>query len=100
MEVAGTSGVFADPRVEEKSVEGCCGMMSSENPLGVITVPKIKGGFVTRMTINPVSGAISSITIETSEPGISFPEEVRFDQNATINIQRIIIIGGSGRDTQ
>ena len=41
-----------------------------------------KGGVVTRMTVLPVSGVISEITIETSESGISFPEEIGFDLNA------------------
>jgi len=74
--------------------------MTSENSLGVITFPKITGGIVTRMTVLPVNGVISEIYIETSEAGISFPEEVRFDLNAKINLQRIILVGGSERDHQ
>ena len=50
--------------------------------------------------MNPASGVISEIFIETSESSISFPEEVRFDLDAKINIQRIIIVGGSGMDHQ
>ena len=59
-----------------------------------------QGGVVTRMTVLPVSGVISEITIETCESSISFPEEIGFDLNAEINIQRIIIVGGSGMDSQ
>ena len=41
-----------------------------------------QGSVVTRMTILPVNGVISEITIETSESGISVPEEIGFDLNA------------------
>lgn len=74
--------------------------MTSEKTKGAITLPKIKGGVVTRMTVLPVTGAISEMYIETSESGISFPEEIRFDLNAKIYIQRMVIIGGSDRTHQ
>ena len=100
MEVIGQPGMFVDHRVLEKPVPLDYVMMSNENPLGSITIPKIRGGVVTRMTVLPVSGVIAEMDIETSESSISFPEEVRFDLNAKINIQRIIIVGGSGMDHQ
>ena len=100
MEAIGQSGMFAENRVTEKSGPVDYVMLSSENPSGVISIPKIRGGVVTRMTVNPASGVISEIFIETSESSISFPEEVRFDLDAKINIQRIIIVGGSGMDHQ
>ena len=100
MDAIGQSGIFADSRVTEKSGSVDYVMLSSENPSGVISIPKIRGGVVTRMTVNPTSGVISEIFIETSESSISFPEEVRFDLDAKINIQRIIIVGGSGMDHQ
>ena len=100
MEVMEESGMFVDHRAMENSMPVGYAMMSSENPSGVITFPKIKGGVVTRMTVLPASGVISEICIETSESSISFPEEIRFDLNAVINIQRIIIVGGSGMDSQ
>lgn len=100
MEVKEEPGMFTDHRVSEESAPAGYGMMSSENPSGVITIPKIVGGIVTRMTVNPISGVISKINIETSESSISFPEEIQFDLNAEIHIQRIIIIGGLGQDTQ
>lgn len=100
MEVLSEGGMFADHRVVEESVPEGYGMMSGENPSGVITFPNVLGGVVTRMTVNPISGVISSINIETSESSVSFPEEVRFELNAQINIQKIIIIGGSGQDIQ
>jgi hypothetical protein len=74
--------------------------MSDEKPVGIISLPKIKGGIVTRMTVLPINGTICEIDIETSESGISFPEEVRFDLNAKIHIQKIIVVGGSGMDSQ
>jgi hypothetical protein len=75
-------------------------VLSGENPAGSISFPRIRGGIVTRMSIIPVTGVITELNIETSEPSISFPEEVRFDLNAKINIQRIIIIGGPALDHQ
>ena len=100
MEALGQSGMFGENRVTEKSDPVDYVMLSSENPSGIISIPKIRGGVVTRMTVNPTSGVISEIFIETSESSISFPEEVRFDLDAKINIQRIIIVGGSGMDHQ
>ena len=100
MEAIGQSGMFGENRVTEKSNPVDYVMLSNENPSGVISIPKIRGGVVTRMTVNPTSGVISEIFIETSESSISFPEEVRFDVDAKINIQRIIIVGGSGMDHQ
>ena len=100
MEVLSEEEMFADHRVLEESVPEGYGMMSGENPSGVITFPNVLGGVVTRMTVNPISGVISSINIETSESSVSFPKEVRFELNAEINIQKIIIIGGSGQDIQ
>ena len=100
MEVIGQSRMVADHRMAGKPVTLDDVMMSSENPLGSITIPRIQGGVVTRMTVLPASGVIADMNIETSESSISFPEEVRFDLNAKINIQRIIIVGGSGMDHQ
>jgi hypothetical protein len=100
MDVKVQSGMYADDRAREKTVHENYQVLSSGNPLGVITLPKIRGGVVTRMTILPLSGVIAEIDIETSESSISFPEEVRFDLNAKINIQRIIIVGGTGMDHQ
>jgi len=100
MEAIGQSGMFAGNRVTEKSDPVDYVMLSSENPSGVISIPKIRGGVVTRLTVNPASGVISEIFIETSESSIAFPDEVRFDLDAKINIQRIIIVGGSGMDHQ
>ena len=100
MEAIGQPGMFAENRVTEKSDPVDYIMLSGENPSGIISIPKIRGGVVTRMTVNPTSGVISEIFIETSESSISFPEEVRFDLDAKINIQRIIIVGGSGMDHQ
>jgi len=74
--------------------------MSSEKPVEIISLPRIKGGIVTRMTVLPINGTICEIDIETSESSISFPEEVRFDLNAKIHIQKIIVVGGSGTDSQ
>ena len=74
--------------------------MGDEKPVGIISLPKIKGGIVTRMTVLPINGTICEIDIETSESSISFPEEVRFDLNAKIHIQKIIVVGGSGMDSQ
>jgi hypothetical protein len=74
--------------------------MSDEKPVGIISLPKIKGGIVTRMTVLPINGTICEIDIETSESSISFPEEVRFDLNAKIHIQKIVVVGGSGMDSQ
>ena len=74
--------------------------MSDERPNGEIILPKVRGGIVTRMTVAPVNGAIYEMEIETSEPGISFPEEVRFDLCAKIHIQRIVLVGGSDLDHQ
>jgi len=81
----------------EKEIDG---MMSSEKPTGVISLPKVQGGVVTRMTVLPINGTICNMDIETSESSISFPEEVRFDQSAKINIQRIVVVGGSDMDHQ
>jgi len=74
--------------------------MSSEKPVEIISLPRIKGGIVTRMTVLPINGTICEIDIETSESSISFPEEIRFDLNAKIHIQKIIVVGGSGTDSQ
>ena len=73
MDVIAQPGIFADNRVTEKSGPIDYVMLSSENPSGVISIPKIRGGVVTRMTVNPTSGVISEIFIETSESSISFP---------------------------
>jgi hypothetical protein len=100
MDAVVKSGLFEGNIGVERSRSVYYSLMSSENPSGVISLPKIKGGVVTRMTIIPASGVISEIDIETSEPSISFPEEVRFDADARINIQRIVIVGGSGMDHQ
>ena len=100
MDAIGQSGMFTENGVTEKSSPVDYVMLSSENPSGVISIPKIRGGVVTRMTVNPVSGVISEIFIETSESSIAFPEEVKFDLDAKINIQRIIILGGTGMDHQ
>ena len=75
-------------------------IMSEERPMGDITLPKIQGGVVTRMTILPINGTICEMDIETSDSHLIFPEEIKFDLNAKINIQRIIVIGGSGIDSQ
>jgi hypothetical protein len=74
--------------------------MSNERPMEVITLPKIRGGTVTRMTVLPINGTICDIDIETSESSISFPEVIRFDINAKIHIQKIVLVGGSGLDHQ
>ena len=74
--------------------------MSSANPSGVISLPRIQGGVVTRMTVLPSNGAICYLEIETSEPCISFPDPLKFDVDAEINIQRIVIVGSSGLDHQ
>jgi len=100
MDAIGQSEIFAESRVAEKSGQSDNVILNSENSSGVITLPRIRGGIVTRMTVLPVSGVISEIDIETSESSISFADEVRFDLNARINIQKIIIIGGSGMDHQ
>jgi hypothetical protein len=100
MDAIGQATMFAENYVPYISGALEYVMMSSENPSGVISIPKIHGGVVTRMTVNPASGVISEIFIETSESSIAFPEEVRFDLDAKINIQRIIIVGGSGMDHQ
>ena len=81
----------------EKEIDG---FMSSEKPIGVISLPKVQGGVVTRMTVLPINGTICNMDIETSESSISFPEEIRFDLNAKINIQRIVVVGGSDMDHQ
>jgi hypothetical protein len=100
MDAIGQSGIFIDNRVAEKSCQSDHVMLNIENSSGVISLPRIRGGVVTRMTVLPVSGVISEIDIETSESSISFADEVRFDLNARINIQKIIVIGGSGMDHQ
>jgi len=74
--------------------------MSGEKSGGIISLPKVQGGVVTRMTVLPLNGTICEMDIETSESSISFPEEIRFDLNARINIQKIILVGGSGLDLQ
>jgi len=74
--------------------------MSSENPSGVISLPRIQGGVVTRMTVLPSNGAICYLEVETSESSISFPDPIKFDIDAEINIQRIVIIGSSDLDHQ
>ena len=100
MDTIGRTGMFENNRIAEKSRSVDHTIISSGNPSGVITLPKIRGGVVTRMTVIPANGVISEIDIETSESSISFPEEVRFDADARINIQRIIIVGGPGMDSQ
>lgn len=100
MDAIGQSEMFAEHKVAEKSGLSDHGMVNGETWSGVISLPKIRGGVVTRMTVLPVSGVISEIDIETSESSISFADEVRFDLNARINIQKIIVIGGSGMDHQ
>jgi len=100
MDAIGQSEMFAEHKVAEKSGLSDHGMVNGEPWSGVISLPKIRGGVVTRMTVLPVSGVISEIDIETSESSISFADEVRFDLNARINIQKIIVIGGSGMDHQ
>jgi hypothetical protein len=82
---------------EKKKVNG---RMNSEKPIGVISLPKVQGGVVTRMTVLPINGTICNMDIETSESSISFPEEVRFDLSAKINIQRIVVVGGTDIDHQ
>jgi hypothetical protein len=74
--------------------------MSSENPSGVISLPRIQGGVVTRMTVLPSNWAICYLEVETSESSISFPDPLKFDVDAEINIQRIVIVGSSGLDHQ
>ena len=74
--------------------------MSSENPSGVISLPRIRGGVATRMTVLPSNGAICYLEIETSESSISFPDPLKFDVDAEINIQKIVIVGNSGLDHQ
>ena len=86
--------------LDGKSWLGFFKIMTREKTMGAITLPKIRGGVVTRMSVLPVNGAISDMEIETSGSSISFPEEIRFDLNAKIHIQRIIIIGGSDRTHQ
>ena len=76
------------------------GSMNGEKPIGVISLPKAQVGVVTRMTVLPINGTICEMNIETSDSGISFPEEVRFDLNARVNIQRIVVVGGSDMDHQ
>jgi hypothetical protein len=100
MNAVGKSKMFPENMVAEKSGLSDHGMVNGEPWSGVISLPKIRGGVVTRMTVLPVSGVISEIDIETSESSISFADEVRFDLNARINIQKIIVIGGSGMDHQ
>lgn len=77
-----------------------CVATGNRNPANVIAFPRVTGGTVTRMTILPLSGVISELDIETSESRVSFPAEVRFDLNAKINIQRIILVGGPALDHQ
>ena len=74
--------------------------MSSENSSGVVSLPKIQGGVVTRMSVLLSNGSICYLEIETSESCISFPDPLKFDLAAEINIQRIVIIGSSGLDHQ
>ena len=100
MEAAEKPEMCVDYHAGVPSIERGHAVLSGENPAGSISFPRIRGGIVTRMTVLPVSGVISDINIETSESSISFPEEIRFDLNAKINIQRIIIVGGSGMDHQ
>ena len=82
---------------EKKKVNGS---MCSEKTAGVITLPRIKGGVVTRMTVLPINGTICEMNIETSDSNISFPEEIRFDLNARINVQKIVVVGGPDLDHQ
>jgi len=100
MEAAEKPEMCVDYHADVPSVESGHAVLSGENPAGSISFPRIRGGIVTRMSIIPVTGVITELNIETSEPSISFPEEVRFDLNAKINIQRIIIIGGPALDHQ
>jgi len=91
MEAIGEPGMFADHRVTENPVPVGYGLMSSENPSGGITFPKVKGGIVTQMTMNPMNGMIAEMHIEKRGSGILFPEEIRFDLNAIIHVTEITI---------
>ena len=70
--------------------------MSSENLSGTISFPKIKGDIVTHTMVLPISGKIivEEMNIETGEPAISFPEAVRSDLLAKINVPRLILVDG------
>ena len=100
MEAAEKPELCVDYHTGVPSIERGHVGLSGENPAGSISFPRIRGGIVTRMSIIPVTGVITDLNIETSETSISFPEEVRFDLNAKINIQRIILIGGPALDHQ
>jgi|GEM_PF-3546883 hypothetical protein len=100
MEAAEKTGMSMGHQIHARSGESDEMAMSGMNPAGSISFPRIRGGIVTRMTILPVSGVITEINIETSESTISFPEEVRFDLNARINLQRIVLVGGPAHDHQ
>ena len=65
--------------------------MSSENPSGVISLPRIQVGVVTQMTVLPFNGAFCYREVETNESNISFPDPLKFDVDAEINIQKIFI---------
>jgi hypothetical protein len=71
-------------------------MMASENSSGVITFPRNRGDIVTHTMVLPTSGKIivEEMNIETGEPVISFPGEVRSDLIAKINIPRLILVDG------
>ena len=71
-------------------------MMTSENSLGVITFPRNRGDIVTHTMVLPTSGKIivEEMNIETGEPAISFPETVRSDLIAKINLPRFILVDG------
>lgn len=100
MEAAEQSGICMNHQVISRTDASDDTAMNGTYSVGKISIPKIRGGIVTRMTVLPVSGVIAEINIETSESEISFPEEVRFDLNAKINIQRIILVGGPAQDIQ
>ena len=100
MEAVEKSGICMNHQVISRTDASDDTAINGTYSVGKISIPKIRGGVVTRMTVLPVSGVISELNIETSESQISFPEEVRFDLNAKIHIQRIIVVGGSGIDSQ
>ena len=71
-------------------------MMASENSSGVIIFPRNRGDIVTHTMVLPTSGKIivEEINIEMAEPAISFPEVVRSDLLAKINVPRLILVDG------
>jgi len=63
MEAIGEPGMFADHRVTVNPVPVGYGMIGGEHQSGVITFPEVKGGIVTRMTVNPMNGMIADMHI-------------------------------------